>query len=117
MWLRNTAGLSGREVDQLAGLTNCRTGSLERGDIPNPRIHTVEKIAALFDVRLEWLLTGQGRAPTKRSLVKAVHARRVGIADRLMTKELDVERTDAVAINNLANDNFAAGLAKSGSAD
>jgi transcriptional regulator with XRE-family HTH domain len=73
-YLRRTAGLGVREADRLAGTHRGQCAQIERGHRENPRRDALVKIAALYGARLDWLLTGEGKAPSERSIKRAVAA-------------------------------------------
>lgn len=71
-WARETADLSARALCALAGLTKSHVGQLEEGRYPSVEVTTLEKLATVFDVSLDWLYAGRGRRPTKAEILAAV---------------------------------------------
>ncbi len=67
--LRTMAGLGGRELDRLA---ETHASLIESGHADNPTFKTVGKIAQVFGVTLDWLVYGNGKPPTARSVQAAV---------------------------------------------
>ena len=70
---RKRRGLSQRELANLAGVSNCYVGLMERigtptGSIKAPTLRSVEKLALALGVSAEWLAFGAGRAPSWREL-------------------------------------------------
>ena len=74
--LRDMAGLSASDVDDLVGLARNHTQQIESETIKGVRTDTATRIAAVFGVDIAWLLTGAGRRPSKESVDKAVAAAR-----------------------------------------
>ncbi len=70
------AGLSLREVDALAGTTECHARMVSTGKILDPRVSTLCAFADIFGVSLDWLVRGVGERPTAEALVAAVERAR-----------------------------------------
>lgn len=64
MFARELADLTPRGLSVLAGLDPTHVRLIEGGDRPDPRSSTVLAIAQTLGVTVEWLLTGEGDAPT-----------------------------------------------------
>lgn len=73
--VRQLAGLSGRELDRLAGLTLGHVAAIEAGRF-SPGAGTLEALRAALGVSLDWLVAGQGKAPPARVVATAVAAAR-----------------------------------------
>lgn len=80
-WLRDSLGLSAREVDRLAGLHSGHTWVIERAEICRAQVNTLEAIANALRVDPAWLVFGAGSAPNidlvriaLREAAKAVQA-------------------------------------------
>jgi len=73
--LREYTGLSARAISDLAGLT-CTTHltKIESGDRVNPTGETLVLIARVFGTTVEWLVTGDGEAPSRLDVCTAVEA-------------------------------------------
>lgn len=67
-WARDVAGLAGRDLDKLAGLTPGHTASIEAGRRANPRVGTVLALARVLGVTCDWLIDGSGAAPSRAVL-------------------------------------------------
>jgi len=74
--LRENAGLSAKALDVLADLTPGHTTLIETGRRADPSASTVEALASVLGVTLDWLVTGEGREPSERSVRAAVDAAR-----------------------------------------
>lgn len=75
-WVRGLVGLSAREVDRLAGLTENHTRAIERKYDDRAQVSTVGKIAETLGVNPSWLAYGEGEPPTAEQVSKAVEAAR-----------------------------------------
>jgi transcriptional regulator with XRE-family HTH domain len=74
--IHKLSGLDRKEMSELARLTQCHVGMLIRGDVKAPEPDTLIKIARTFGVSLEWLLTGDGEAPSEQSIQAAIETTR-----------------------------------------
>lgn len=72
---RELAGISARELDRLAGLSENHTSLLE-SVVRDVRAETAVAVARTLGVSLDWLLVGEGKAPSERSVRAAVEAAR-----------------------------------------
>ena len=70
-------GLSTRELDRLAGITEGHTSLIETGARPNIEARTAASLARVLGVSLDWLVTGAGKEPSERAVRSAVAAARV----------------------------------------
>lgn len=64
---RKAAGLSTHALDRASGCVRGHTAQIESGK-RSPTAHTASKIARALGVTLDWLVNGDGRAPSERSL-------------------------------------------------
>ena len=79
--LRARAGMSARELDRLAGLTQGHVSHIEstKGSVTST---TLVAIAAVFGASLDWLVLGDGAPPGDDELATAVEgARRAGASE------------------------------------
>ena len=74
-WLRELVGLGQRAADRLAGLQQGSHGRVESGRSVSPRLLTLEPIAGLYGVTVDWLGRG-GERPTNQEIARAVAAAR-----------------------------------------
>lgn len=72
--IHELSGLDRSEMSALATLTQCHVGMIIRGDVKEPSAATLIKIAHTFGTSLEWLMTGEGEAPTRQSVLLAIRA-------------------------------------------
>lgn len=72
---REMAGISARELDRLAGLSENHTSLLE-SVVRDVRTETAAAIARTLGVSLDWLVLGEGKAPTERTVRAAVETAR-----------------------------------------
>lgn len=79
--LRETAGLTTRAFDVLAGLTPGHITQYENGILSGERMSaaTALKICAVFGCSVEWLMSGEGEPPQ----LSGVAARVAGLRDEL----------------------------------
>lgn len=75
-FLREHAGISGRELDRLAGLGEGHVRLIETGERPRIESATAMKLAATLGVSLDWLIAGRGAPPTRDEVAKAVASAR-----------------------------------------
>ena len=73
---RALSGISARELDRLANLAEGHTSLIENGSRPNVEARTAAAIAQVLGVSLDWLVSGEGKAPTERGVKAAVEAAR-----------------------------------------
>lgn len=78
-WVRGLVGLSAREVDRLAGLTENHTRAIETKYDDRAQVSTVGKIAETLGVNASWLAYGEGDAPTKEAVQSAVDKARTAL--------------------------------------
>lgn len=69
---RKLSGLSAAELGRRAKLSNAIVSMLEGGQREDPHVSTVTQIAAVLGVRVEWLISGDGPAPTEKAVKAAV---------------------------------------------
>lgn len=70
--LRRLAGISSSELDLLAGLSRSYARQIEGATKSNPTIQTLRSIATVFGCSLGYLGDGEGRAPPKEAVLKAI---------------------------------------------
>lgn len=75
-------GLSTRELDRLAGLTQGHVSAIENGTRPRVELRTAEAIATVLGISLDWLSSGDGKVPSTRSVRAAVEVARAARSDR-----------------------------------
>lgn len=78
--LRAQVGITARELDALADLAACHVNAIELTSKISTK--SLERIADVFGVSLDWLLRGDGRART-RDQVRAAVARASSRAKRV----------------------------------
>jgi transcriptional regulator with XRE-family HTH domain len=66
-------GLSAHELGRLAGLSPAHVSYIERSDV-TVNARTLQAIARVFGVTLDWLYLRKGRAPNAGSIARAVAA-------------------------------------------
>jgi transcriptional regulator with XRE-family HTH domain len=62
---RTARGLSRRKLSLSAGLSPTLVGQIERGEVVNPGVETVVKLATKLGVGFAWLAVGDGEGPQK----------------------------------------------------
>lgn len=55
-----------RKLSLAAGLSETLVAQIERGQIANPRIDTIETLAKVLGVSVAWLTTGEGPGPSPK---------------------------------------------------
>lgn len=76
--LRAVVGISQREADRLAGLHQGLSWKVEEGRVDNPTRETLEAIARLYGVSIDWLCLGAGEPPSNdRVAISVAQARSV----------------------------------------
>ena len=73
---RSLAGIPRSDLDALAGLGRGHVSMIETGRRPNLEAKTAVALASVLGVTTDWLLTGEGKAPTKRAVHAAVERAR-----------------------------------------
>ncbi len=79
-YLRKVAHMGARELDRLAGLREGHVYQLESRESGCERLEarTVQAVADVFGVKMEWLFSGRGRAPARDAIrLPVARARRV----------------------------------------
>jgi transcriptional regulator with XRE-family HTH domain len=61
---RNALGLSGRALDDKAGITPGHTSSIELGVRRTVTADTAAALARALGVSLDWLISGEGEGPS-----------------------------------------------------
>ncbi len=74
--VRELAGASRRELSVLAGLSQAHLGMIERNPGASPTAETVEKVAEVLGITLDWLIAGKGADPLAADLKAALKAAR-----------------------------------------
>lgn len=73
--LRSRSKLSGRRLAELAQLKSpSHFNLIESGDRPTPSAQVLHAIARTLGTTVEYLLTGEGEAPTEEQLARALAA-------------------------------------------
>lgn len=67
-WVRETTGLSSREIDRLAGLTENHSRAIELNVRNHAQLSTIERIAQALNVQPAWLAFGDGERPDAEAL-------------------------------------------------
>lgn len=67
-WARGLTGLSARDLDRLAHLTPGHTNNIEAGRRKEPSAETVRSLARALGVSCDWLIDGNGMAPSEQQL-------------------------------------------------
>ena len=80
---REAAGLSSRRVSALAGIAQALTGQIERGVTHAPTTDTIQKIASVLGVTIDWLVTGAGPMPEPETIRQAAARAEAAYAARL----------------------------------
>lgn len=71
----------------LAGASHSLVSHIERGEVQIPRGNTLERIASVLGVTLDWLISGVGGDPDPKCVKEAVQRARV-----LHDKRTDAEK-------------------------
>lgn len=74
--LREKAGLTGRELDALAGLRACHARSIENGSRQRIEGRTLAALATVLGCSMDWLYWGVGEPPTQAIVDAAVRVAR-----------------------------------------
>jgi len=69
---RQLAGISARRLDGLAGTTPGHVSLLESGTRLNLETRTAAKFTCALGISLDWLVNGEGEAPSAVDVAKAV---------------------------------------------
>lgn len=69
---RALAGISGRELGRLAGVSETYPSMIESGLRPNVEGHIVDRFAVVLGVSCDWLLGGRGEMPSEGEMQAAV---------------------------------------------
>lgn len=80
--LRSQTALTADELGELAELSGSGVRFIEIGKRVDPRLNSIRSIARVFRVSLDWLIEGEGDAPTEASLRAAVGQARRRAAQR-----------------------------------
>lgn len=83
-YLRELAGATAVEIDELAGLGRGHTAMIESGARQNPTLRTLRGLAHVFGWRagaaralsLDWFVGGRGRVPSRQDVRAALEAAR-----------------------------------------
>lgn len=73
---RVLGGIPGSTLDRLAGLAEGHVRLIETGRRPNPEAATLEPLACVLGVSLDWLIAGKGVPPSEEQVKAAVAAAR-----------------------------------------
>ncbi len=74
--LRGLGELPARELDRLAETTEGHASLIESGVVKNVSAETVAKLAHVLGASLDWLIAGEGKAPSERTVRSSVEAAR-----------------------------------------
>lgn len=80
--LRTLVGITTRELDRLAGLVQGHTSAIEVGTRPRIEVGTAMGLATALGASLDWLLKGEGKAPSTAAVKRAVEAARAARAEK-----------------------------------
>lgn len=69
---RELGGISARELDRLAGLSEGYSAMIESGARPDPGSNVSRQLAATLGLSLDWLISGIGPSPTAKTAVAAI---------------------------------------------
>lgn len=78
--LRLIAGITTRELDRLAGLVQGHASAIETGTRTNVESRTAIGLSNALGASLDWLLKGEGKAPSPSAVRRAVAAAKSGRA-------------------------------------
>lgn len=79
---RRLAGISGRELGRLAGISETFPSMIESGERPRVEAHCVGRLADVLGVTCDWLISGKGRLPNQAEVAQAVErSRGISAAD------------------------------------
>jgi transcriptional regulator with XRE-family HTH domain len=70
--VRQLAGISQRELARLSGVCAAHIQAIESGRIARPNAEALQRIAGVLGIRIEYLLSGNGKSPTARSVAIAI---------------------------------------------
>ena len=80
--LRKRRGWSQLHVEDMTGIPNYNVSNYERTE-RTPDVHTLAKLAALYEVSLDWLVTGkEAQSPT------GVHGANIDLKELLLRNEV-----------------------------
>jgi transcriptional regulator with XRE-family HTH domain len=74
--LREKAGISARDLDRLAGITEGHTSLIEAVLGEQVSAQTLAPIARVLGTTLDWLVTGEGAEPSREAVRSAVDSAR-----------------------------------------
>ena len=66
------AGISARLLDSLVGFSGSYCSRIENGEAENVGVRSLARIAAVFGVSIDWLVTGKGDGPVEADVVSSV---------------------------------------------
>lgn len=75
-WAAKQGRVSQRELAGLADISPSAPGAILRGEAPNPQVGTVEALASVLGISLDWVVKGIGPEPTAEQIRAAVEAAR-----------------------------------------
>jgi len=79
-YLRRCAEIGCREADRLAGTHRGFSAEVENGKRLNPKVESLGLLAELYGSPKGWLIAGEGKAPSKRAIARAIETARVAKA-------------------------------------
>lgn len=74
---REVSGISGRQLGQIAGLSTSIVSHLENDRYGTPNGETLQAICAVLGISVDWLLSGNGPAPTDDAIRGASNAAKI----------------------------------------
>lgn len=77
---RKKANLPARELDRLAGVSPGQTWAIENSKSGNADTKTLDKLASVLGLSLDYLVRGQGKRPPPSAIRAAVEAARTEYA-------------------------------------
>ena len=67
-YLREAAQVGRKRLSEECGLAATHVGQIERGEVAQPDVATLQAIAARTGAELLWLMLGEGHPPTPESV-------------------------------------------------
>lgn len=69
---REAAGISAKELDRLAGITEGHSSTIEKSETGNAESKTLDRVAAVLGLSLDYLIRGDGKPPSALEIQKAL---------------------------------------------
>jgi len=70
--LREEAGISARQLSQLASINVSHVSLIENGSVVVPSAQTIKQIALVLGATMDWLFAGIGEPPSSDEIASAV---------------------------------------------